>query len=379
MLALESLVDELAQRLGLDPVALRRMNLAGPGDTQAVDEPWPVTGTRECLDRLAAHPAWAGRGNRRPGEGTGLAIGIWFGAAAPASATCRVEPDGTITVVTGAVDVSGSSTGLAAIAAETFGVPPEAVTVITADSSSAPFSPPSVGSLITYGVGPAVMGAVAEARELLLRLAAADMEIDPGDLEIVDGVVRPRDAPGRGRTLAEIASGFDTYGSPHPPLEGHSSTAHSAGGPSASGHLARVRVDEETGSVELLEYVVVQDVGRALNPALVEGQMQGGAVQSIGRALAEELVHDATGQLVTGSFLDYAMPRASALPPIETLIVEVPAPEGPFGARGIGESSVLCGPAAIANAIAAATGVRMRELPMTPPRIRAAIRARVDG
>ena len=128
--------------------------------------------------------------------------------------------------MTGAVDVSGSSTGLAAIAAETFGVSLDAVTVITADSSSAPFSPPSVGSLITYGVGPAVQGAVAEARELLLRLAAAEMEIDPGDLEIVDGVVRPRDAPGRGRTLAEIAGGFDTYGSPHPPLEGHSSTAH---------------------------------------------------------------------------------------------------------------------------------------------------------
>ncbi|MDH4141569.1 MAG: molybdopterin-dependent oxidoreductase, partial [Chloroflexota bacterium] len=161
----------------------------------------------------------------------------------------------------------------------------------------------------------------------------------------------------------------ESFGSPHPPVEGHASTAHGVLAPSVAGHLAHVRVDAETGSVELLGYAVVQDVGRALNPALVEGQMLGGTVQSIGRALSEELIHDDRGQLLTGTFLDYAVPKASMLPLIDTMIVEVPAPEGAFGAKGIGESSILPGPAAIANAIAAATGLRMRELPMTARRI----------
>ena len=146
--------------------------------------------------------------------------------------------------------------------------------------------------------------------------------------------------------------------------------------PSVAGHLAHVRVDDETGQVDLLDYVVVQDVGRAINPALVEDQMLGGVVQSIGRALHEAMLHDDHGQLVTGTFLDYAVPRASWIPPIETIIVEVPAPEGPFGAKGIGEASILPGPAAIANAIAAAAGIRMRDLPMTPTAVWAAARRR---
>ena len=138
---------------------------------------------------------------------------------------------------------------------------------------------------------------------------------------------------------------------------------------SAAAHLAHVRVDRDTGEVRLLRYAVAQDVGRALNPALVEGQMLGGTAQGIGWALYEELVHDEQGQLVTGSFLDYAIPTAERLPEIDTLIVEVPAPDGPFGAKGVGEASVIAAPAAIANAIAAAVGVRPRTLPMTPPRL----------
>ncbi|MER3487809.1 MAG: xanthine dehydrogenase, partial [Chloroflexota bacterium] len=127
------------------------------------------------------------------------------------------------------------------------------------------------------------------------------------------------------------------------------------------------------GEIELLDYAVVQDVGRALNPALVEGQMLGGAAQAIGWALYEELAHDEQGQLLTGSFLDYAIPTAERLPRIDTVIVEVPAPDGPFGAKGIGEAPVVAGPAAIANALARATGVRLRRLPMTAPRVWAAL------
>jgi CO/xanthine dehydrogenase Mo-binding subunit len=371
--ALESLVDELAERLGLDPVELRAANTVVEGDLMADDEPWPRIGTQECLERLRAHPMWTGRAHVPPGEGVGLAIGVWPGSKQPAAAVCRLEPDGTISVITGVVDMSGATSGFATIAAETFGLPMEAVTIITADTTSAPQSPSSNASAITYGSGPAVRLAVAEARDRLLVVAAGEYEIEPGDLEIVDGIVRPRGSPDVGRPVAEFARDLsEAFGSESAPVEGHAATAHSVVAPSAAGHLAHVRVDEETGTVELLGYVVVQDVGRALNPALVEGQMLGGAVQSIGRALYEELIHDDQGQLLTGTFLDYAVPRAAMLPPIDTLIVEVPAPEGPFGAKGIGEASILPGPAAIANAIAAATGRRMRELPMTARRVWAA-------
>ena len=371
--ALESLVDELAARLGLDPVGLRTANTVVEGDLMADDAPWPRIGAQECLERLRGHPMWTGRAGVPPGEGVGLAIGVWPGSKEPAAAVCRLEPDGTISVITGVVDMSGATSGFAVIAAETFGVPVDAVSIVAADTTSAPQSPTSNASAITYGSGPAVRRAVAEARDRLLRVAADEFEIEPGDLEIIDGVVQPRGSPEVGRPIAEFARELsESFGGDHAPVEGHAATAHSVIAPSAAGHLAHVRVDQETGAVELLGYAVVQDVGRALNPALVEGQMVGGTVQSIGRALCEELVHDDHGQLLTGTFLDYAVPRAAMLPPIDTLIVEVPAPEGPFGAKGIGEASILAGPAAVANAIAAATGLRMRELPMTAPRVWAA-------
>ena len=216
--------------------------------------------------------------------------------------------------------------------------------------------------------------AVRDARDRFLRLAAEMFEIEPGDLAIVDGIVVPNGAPTRGRSVADIASELsEGYAAP---VEGHATTAHSVVAPSVAGHLAHVRVDEETGTVELLDYAVVQDVGRAIDPGLVEDQMLGAAVQSIGRALHEAMLHDDQGQLTTGTFLDYAVPRAGSVPSIDTRIIEVPAPEGPFGARGIGEAAILPGPAAIANAIAAATGLRLRDLPMTPQRVWTAARER---
>jgi CO/xanthine dehydrogenase Mo-binding subunit len=136
-----------------------------------------------------------------------------------------------------------------------------------------------------------------------------------------------------------------------------------------------VRVDRETGEVTVLRHVIAQDVGRALNPALVEGQMRGGAVQGIGWALFEQLDHDEDGRLLTGSFLDYAIPTAERIPEIDTLIVEVPAPDGPFGAKGIGEAPVVGAPAAVANAVARAAGTRLYDLPMTPPRVWQALRS----
>jgi CO/xanthine dehydrogenase Mo-binding subunit len=368
--ALETLVDELAGRLGLDPVDLRLANLVADGDPTVSGETWPRIGAIECLEAMRGHRIWAARSGLPAGEGIGLALGVWEASMEPAAATCRLEPDGTITVITGVVDISGANGGFEVIAAETFGLPAEAVTVVAADTSTAPPSPGSSGSAITYATGLAVQQAVADARDRFLRLAADGFEIKPEDLEITGGIVRPRGSPDAGRSVAEIAMELgDGYAAP---VEGHAATAHTAVAPSAAGHIAHVRVDVETGEITLLDYAVVQDVGRALDVALVEDQMLGAAVQSIGRATLEALVHDEHGQLLTGSFLDYAVPRAATIPSIDTVILEVPAPEGPLGARGIAEAPMIAGPAAIANAITAATGVRLRDLPMTPARVWAA-------
>jgi CO/xanthine dehydrogenase Mo-binding subunit len=378
--ALESLVDELAGRLGIDPIDLRLANLANPGEPKPDGTPWEPTGFREVLERLRAHPLWAGRDRLPPGEGVGVASAVWHGAKQPAAATCRVERDGSITVTTGVVDMSGNATAFAAIAADTFGVPFDAVTVVFADSVSGPPAPPSNASAITYAVGPAIEAAVAEARDRLLDVAADELEIRAEDLEIVDGVVRPRGSPSAGRTVAELAGDLsETFNSPYAPLEGHASVAHRSFAPAAIGALAHVRLDPETGAVAVLAYVAVQDVGFAINPALVEGQLHGGSAQSIGRALVEGLVHDGQGQLLTGTLLDYALPKAPMVPDLDVSWIEVPAPEGPFGAKGMAEAPILPGPAAIANAIVAAGGPRMRELPMTAQRVWDASRAANRG
>jgi CO/xanthine dehydrogenase Mo-binding subunit len=227
--------------------------------------------------------------------------------------------------------------------------------------------------VVTYAVGRAIIEAATAVREKLLRYAGEQMEIDPGDLEIVDGVVRPRGAPSEGRRLADLAKELDGFGVTTEPIEGHGGANRPGRAPTVSGHLVHVRVDPETGHVDVLRYVIAQDVGRALNPALVDGQLRGGAAQGLGWALTEGLVFDERGQLLTGSFLDYAMPTAISVPEIETILIEVPAPDGPFGAKGVGEAPVCGSPGAVANAIAAATGRRLRHLPMTPPRIWAAL------
>jgi CO/xanthine dehydrogenase Mo-binding subunit len=279
-------------------------------------------------------------------------------------------------VITAAVDMSGTETTFAAIAAETFGVPLERVRVVAGDTDTAPYAGSSGGSKITYTVGHAVQKAAAAAREQLLRTASEELEIAPGDLEIADGTVRAVGAPARSIAIEELARQSTSFGGRYEPIEGHGGSAQRSQAPGTACHVSHVRVDRETGEVHVVRHAIAQDVGRALNPALVEGQMRGGTAQGVGWALSEELRHDDYGQLVSGSFLEYAIPTAERVPPIDTLIVEVAAPDGPFGARGVGEPPVIAGPAAIANAIAAATGIRPRRLPMTAPRIWALLQER---
>ncbi len=371
--AVESVVDELARALGHDPLEFRLRNVSQQGDPMPNGEPWPRIGLREALLALTEDPLARRVGRPSDHEGVGVAAGGWLGGLEPASGCVRLNTDGTLQVIVGSVDISGTATGLAQIAAEAMGMPLERVRIIGADSDSAPAAGMSGGSKITYTVGAAVQRAAEDARRQLLALAAARLEAAEVDLEIVDGRVRVRGAPVRAVAVAELARLTAGFGAAHPPIFGVASDAITQRAPAFGAHLARVRVDPESGRVRVLEYAVAQDVGRAINPAAVRAQIHGGVAQGIGWALLERMDFDESGTLATGSFLDYAIPRAGDVPPIRVSLVEVPSERGPYGSKGVGEPPVVPVAAAIANGVADAAGARLTRLPMTPETLIAAL------
>jgi CO/xanthine dehydrogenase Mo-binding subunit len=371
--AIESLIDQLAAELDVDPIELRRRNLAAEGTPTVDGEAWVANGAAEVLDALEASPTWRARREAPEGEGVGVALGYWPGATNSAAAACRMSPDGSVQVMTGVADMSGVLGGFQAIVADALGMSPDLVQVQVLDSSSAPASPGSGGSTITYSAGRAIRAAAEETARRLLDAAALQLEIAADDLELVDGTVRPRGTPERAIEIAKVVRGNARAG--RAPIEAHASVEEPGLGPSVAGHVLRVRVDRGTGTITIAEDHVVQDVGRVLNPALVLGQQHGAAAQGVGWATLEALVHDERGQLLSGTFVDYALPRAADMGRITATQVEVPAPDGPLGARGIGEAPVIAVAAATANAVAAATGVRFHELPMTRQRVWRALRA----
>lgn len=369
--ALESAVADVARTLGHDPIEFRLRNASQEGDPMPNGEAWPRIGLREVLQAVQEDPLW----RRRTGDGggVGVAIGGWPGGLEPASACVRLNTDGTVHVIVGSVDISGTATALAQIAAETLSLPIERLRLIGADSDSAPAAGMSGGSKITYTVGSAVARAADDARRQILRLAARRLEAAEGDLELIDGMVRVRGVPARTVALADLAKLTSGFGASHPPIFGTASEAIIQRAPAFGAHLARVQVDTETGRVGIKEYAVAQDVGRAINPAAVYGQIHGGVVQGIGWALLEQMVYDEHGSLTTGAFVEYALPRAAEVPPIRITLVEVPVPHGPYGAKGVGEPPVVPVAAAIANAIADGCGVRLTQLPIVPEAVVAAL------
>jgi len=369
--ALESLMDELALRLGIDPLDLRLLNASREGDLLPTGRPWPKIGLVQCLERLRTERqrlSGARQGSPRDGvrRGVGVAVGGWLGGIEPASAVCRLDRDGTLTVVLGMVDMSGAATGMAQIAAEAAGLPLDDVTVVCADTESAPFAGASGGSKITYTVGLAVERAARDARRQILAIAADRLEAAADDLEIVGRSVRVRGMPDRGVTLAQIAKSSMEFGAKYEPVFAHGASATTARSPAFAAHLAEVEVDADTGRVRVVRQVVVQDVGRAINPAGIAAQIHGAVAQGVGWALLEGMSYDAHGQLRSATLMDYALPSITDAPPeVETVILEVPTEHGPFGAKGVGEPPVVAAPAAIANAIADAIGRRLTDLPIT--------------
>jgi CO/xanthine dehydrogenase Mo-binding subunit len=377
--AIDSQMEHLARALGVDAVEFRARHLSRPGDPMVNNQPWASNGAHEVLARAAAHPLWKERaawkrgGNGHTLRGTGLALGGWLGGLQPTGATVKLNPDGTLSVLTGQVDIAGTNIALAQIAASAYGIDVEKVKITTGDTDVAPVTGLSAGSKTVYTVGVAVMQAAQDARRQTLEIAARELEAAVEDLELVDGRVIVRGMPDRGITLTQIGRKGNLYMSKVPPVLGSAHPAFSQQAPAFAAQIARIEVDPDTGELTLHDFAVVQDAGRAINPLGVEGQMQGGAVQSLGMALTEGLSYDEHGRLTNPSLLDYRKLTAADLPNIDTVIVEVPSPAGPFGARGVGEPPIVPAPAAIANAIQDATGVRITECPLTPERIALAL------
>ncbi|HEY3086198.1 MAG TPA: xanthine dehydrogenase family protein molybdopterin-binding subunit [Candidatus Dormibacteraeota bacterium] len=361
--ALESALDELALELDLDPIELRLRNVSREGDP-APDghSTWPAVGSVEVLEVAKRHPLYTAP--TREGEGVGVALGSWGGARTPSAAGCRVETDGTLAVTVGSPDISGTATGLAVIAAEAFGIHPDRVRVEVADTSTAPFSATSSGSQVTYSVGGAVIEAAREARRQLLEIATEELEAAPEDLDIVDGRVAVKGSPNRSVEITKLVGLSREFMGRHKPIQATGRSALQEASPQFTVHIARVRADVETGAYQLTGYAAIQDVGHAINPPEVEGQIHGGSTQALGRALGEELVYDGDGQLRSASFLDYEIPAADQIPLIDVHLVEVPSPVGPLGAKGVGEPPAIPGTAALANAVSRATGVRVRRAPI---------------
>ncbi len=376
LFALESSIDELARALGRDVLEFRDLNAVEEGDLNGAGRPWPKIGLKACLERVRQHPIWQNRNANAQAdalegadsgalEGVGLAIGGWPGAFAPAGAICRVDTDGTVRLHVGSVDISGVHSSMVLIAAETLGVHPDNVEIVQGTTDSGPFAPSSGGSQVTISLSGAVQDASLQVKDQLLELASKHFEAHKDDLEIEDGQARVKGVPEKSIGIGQLARlGQRTPGGPGPVVaEGRA--AIKSGAPGFTAQLVRVRVDPDTARVTPLEFVTIQDVGFALNPLLVEGQMHGGGAQGLSMGLYEGM-HFSDGNLISSNFLDYAFPRAQDVPPIEAILVQEASQSGPFGARIVGEPPITAGAAAIANAIRDATGARVTELPVKP-------------
>ena len=376
--AVESQMDIIADALGIDPLELRLRNIVHEGDEGPTGQVLSAVGLEECLRRAADAIGWPDR-RPAPGRGKGLAIGWWTTTGGSSGVYVKINPDGSVTLNTGAVEIGTAAlTGAAQVLAEALGVDLADITVISGDTFSTPFDFGAQGSRTAFAVGNACRAAAAELQRKLFELAAAHLKTDADTLELRDKHVV---GPGGRVTLAELArqsqvagGGMIAHGTFIAPgtaydtkrVEGHAYPAFHS--PSFHAHAVDLSVDAETGEVTIHRYVVAQDVGFALNPTYIEGQIEGGVAQGLGQTLSEEIVYR-DGRVLNANLTDYKMPTTLDVPRIESILVEHPGRVGPFGAKGVGEPPNIEPPAAVANAIAAAVGTRITALPITAERI----------
>ncbi len=371
MHAMEIALDDIAREIGMDPLDLRLKNAASEGTQAPYGPKFPAIGFIECLEAAKAHPNYTAPVPE--GAGRGVAAGFWFNIGMQSSAEVRINEDGSVIVMEGNPDIGGSRASMCLMAAETLGVDYERVNAYIGDTDSTGFCNVTGGSRTTFATGMAVVQACEDIIAQCKARAAATWGVDEDQVEWQDGQAIP--APGVNAdvtpmSLADVMASAPKTGGP---LLGRASLNASGAGASFSVNIVDLRVDRETGKVDVLGFTAIQDAGTAIHPAYVEGQMQGGAAQGLGWALNEEYIYDANGVMENAGFLDYRVPVASDLPMIDCQIIEVPNPRHPFGVRGVGETPIVAPLAATANAVRDATGIRINDLPLSPPNILAAI------
>jgi len=351
----ETQLNRIAAELGIDPVELRLKNLK--------DEP----GFKETLMAVVKRANWFNR-EKSENEGWGIALGHWQNASSPAAVFVSLHEDGSVKVFCGMMDITGTETGVSQIVAETLGVGYEDVTFVRGDTDSAPFSPPSGGSTITFSVGNAAKKAAEDALRQILEVAANQLEVKVEDLEWGEKRVWVKGEPEKSLSYAEVARA--AMRSPSGPIVGKGSFGADPSDVNVFAHVVKVRVNEETGELKILKSIQALDVGRIINPTLCEGQVEGGITQSISWATMEEMKYDQQGRLINPNLADYQIPTTMDVPlQTETDLLEFPSRHGPYGAKGIGEPPITAGLAAVASAVADATGVWVCEVPITPERL----------
>lgn len=365
--AVESVVDELCNKLGLDPIEVRLLNASKEGTKASYGPTFQRIGLVETLEAAKAHPHFSAP--LAENTGRGISCGFWFNHGGETSVTMALSEDGTVALSVGTPDIGGSRASMGQMAAEELGIPYEDIRVTIADTATLGYNEISHGSRVTYASGLATIEAARDTIKKLCKRAAAKWGIDEDAVAWVDGCAVPSGANAGDFDPMPIAKITRSMGRTGGPIVGHYEATPEGAGVSFATHIVDAHIDPETGKTAITRYTVVQDAGKAIHPTYVEGQYQGGAAQGIGWALNEEYIYGEDGRLQNTNFLDYRIPVASDLPMIDTVIVEVPNPGHPYGVRGVGETSICPPLAAVANAVSGAVGVRMTQLPMTPPHI----------
>ena len=363
--AVESLIDEIADRLKMDPMDIRLLNVATEGTRRADGVTNGPIGAREVMEAVKSHPHYAAS---LDGENKGRGVGLGFcrNNAGMSSVVANVLANGSVSLVEGSVDIGGSRTAVAQQFAEVLGLPIEDINPLVADTDTIGYTSVTSGSGVTFKTGWAAYEAANDVKRQLVRRASLVWDVGEKEIEYQNGSIQHKSDSELRMTFKEIAAMLPETGGP---VVGRACVNPGGSTGSYSANIIDVEVDPETGKVDITRCTAFQDAGTAIHPSYVEGQMQGGTAQGVGWALSEEYFMSQDGRMLNSTFLDYRMPTSLDLPMIDTVIVEVPNPNHPFGVKGVGEASISAPLGAMANAIHDAIGVRICELPMNPPAI----------
>ena len=373
--AAETIIDEFCEKLGMDVIDFRILNGAREGTRRANGIVNPPIGAIETAQAAKDHPHYA-ESLEGKWRGRGVASGFWINGAGPACATANLNYDGTVNLTIGSMDIGGTRPAAAQQFAEVLGIPVENVNPQVGDTDTIGYTSMTGGSGAAFKTGWASYEAAQDVKQQMIDRAALLWDTSADEIELDDGEFRHTSDPELSIGFAELAGRAAETGGP---IVGSANMDPSGAGSTFATHVVDIEVDPETGKVEILRYTAAQDTGTSIHPSYVEGQIQGGVVQGIGWALNEEYYMSDDGQLMNTSLLDYRMPTSLDLPMIDTVVVEVPNPNHPYGVRGVGEVPIVPPLAALSNAIYDATGIRMRELPMNPAAVSKAIEEHNGG